>query len=108
MKALRFYGYSDDTFGEYASTNYDVDNCGSGNPIQCRLDSSEGSMLVIGQYARNDNPCWDIAIGQVDEDVPIPYWPMKFSSEGYTTVLEIGVPDDTTLTWFDNMEAVEK
>lgn len=30
MKALRFYGYSDDTFGEYAATNYDVDNCGSG------------------------------------------------------------------------------
>ena len=92
MKLLKFYGYSDDTFGEYAATNY----------------SSKGSMFVIGQYARNNNPCWDIAIGQADEDVPIPHWPMQFTAEGYSTVLEIVVPDDTTLTWFNNMEEVTR
>ena len=108
MKLLKFYGYSDDTFGEYAVTNEDVDNCANGTPIQCRLDSSKGSMFVIGQYARNNNPCWDIAIGQADEDVPIPHWPMQFTAEGYSTVLEIGVPDDTTLTWFNNMEEVTR
>ena len=97
MKILKFQGYSDDTFGEYKETGIDYDNCASGSPIRFRLDSSEGSMLVVGQYARNDTSCWDIGIGQIDEDVPIPEWDMKFSAEGYSTVLTIKVPDDTTL-----------
>ena len=50
MKQLRFYGYSDDNFGEENSNG--VDNCASLNPIQCKLVSSEGSMFVIGQYNR--------------------------------------------------------
>ena len=106
MKSLKFHGYSDDTFGEYALTNDDVDNCASGTPIQCRLDSSDGSMIITGQYNRNKNGCWDIAIGQIDEDTPIPNWHMQFTAEGYSTILEVYVPDDTTLTWFDNMEEV--
>lgn len=98
MKKLKFQGYSDDTFGEYKETGIDFDNCASGSPIRFRLDSSEGSMLVVGQYARLGTPCWVIGIGQVDEDVLIPDWEMRFSSEGYTTVLTMTVPDDTTLT----------
>lgn len=38
MRILKFYGYSDDTFGEYGLTNEDVDNCGCCEPIQCMID----------------------------------------------------------------------
>lgn len=105
MKQLRFYGYSDDNFGEESSNG--VDNCASLKPIQCKLVSSEGSMYVIGQYDRANNGCWDIGVCQVDEDIPIPDWEMKFSAkEGYSVILTITVPDDTILTWFDDMKEV--
>ncbi len=41
MRILKFYGYSDDTFGEYGETGQDVDNCGSLEPVQCIVDCGE-------------------------------------------------------------------
>lgn len=38
MHRLCFYGYSDDTFGEYGVTGDDIDNCGNCEPIQCVID----------------------------------------------------------------------
>lgn len=108
MKTLVFYGYSDDTFGEYGFTNEDVDNCGSGNPIHIKLVSSEGAMVITGQYSRFDNGCWDIAVGQVDEDIPIPAWSMEFGTaeDGYSTLLRLTVPDDTRMSWYNDTEFV--
>ena len=31
-----------------------------------------------------------------------PDWDMRISFEGYTTVLEIDVPDNVELTWYNN------
>ena len=108
MKTLTFRGHSDDTFGEYNITNSDVDNCASYAPIQCKLVSAEGQMYVIGQYSRANNGCWDIGISPIAEDVPLPNWSMCFFTEDYSTVFRIVVPDDTTLTWYSNMEAIEE
>lgn len=35
---LLFRGYSDDIFGEYEATCFDIDNCANGDPIEifCR------------------------------------------------------------------------
>lgn len=110
MKKLCFEGCSDDTFGEYGLTNDDVDNCGSGNPIQCLISSTEGSLLVIGQYGtlHLDNGCWIIGISMAKENSEIPNWPIsyKMAESGYSPQLFISVPDDATLTWFDNCKKV--
>lgn len=102
MKILKFYGYSDDTFGEYNVTNTDVDNCSSEKPIWCVIKSGGEALVVIGQYNRFHNGCWDIGIGQAYEGKSIPDWKMTFSSDDYSTVLEIEVPDDFRLVWYDN------
>ena len=61
MHRLKFYGCSDDTFGEYGVTGDDVDNCGSCEPVQCVIDCGEqGRLMVIGQYSKASlgNGCW--------------------------------------------------
>ena len=42
--------------------------------------------------------CWCIGVTPIDEDIPLPSWPMRWSATGYTTVLEIDAPDDADLT----------
>lgn len=106
MKTLKFYGQSDDTFGEYGVTHYDVDNCASLKPIQCKIEADGQSLLVIGQYSRNGNGCWDIGISQTNESTPIPNWTVRISSSGYTAVLEIDVPDTFRLTWYSDMRMI--
>lgn len=107
MKLL-FKGYSDDTFGEYASTNDDVDNCASLKPIHCVLRSGQDGMIITGQYANNPiSGTWMIGIAQLDEDILLPDWNMAFGSEGYTATLSLDVPDDTTLEWYNNERVVE-
>lgn len=108
MKKFRFQGYSDDTFGEYEATGIDYDNCASMKPIRFQLDSNEGSMIVIGQYSRIETGCWDIGIAQVEVDcdkyLPIPNWNMSFSSSEYSVILDIEVPDDTTIRCLEEYE----
>lgn len=42
------------------------------------------------------------------EDIKIPEWPMRYTSaeNGYSSQLTIDVPDDATLTWFDDGKEV--
>lgn len=51
-----------------------------------------GKMRVRAIY----DGCWSFAVGQVDEDIPLPEWPIRVSQHerGYSTLLEIDVPDD--------------
>lgn len=46
MTTLKFYGNSDDTFGEYGVTGQDCDNCGSGKPVQCVVDCGERGRVM--------------------------------------------------------------
>lgn len=105
MKTLRFEGYSDDTFGEYAVTGEDVDNFASGRPVQCIVDCGEhGRLMVVGQYYRGG--CWLVGAGKVDEDDPWPDWKitLKNSEETpYSACLEVELPTDQfSLTWFSD------
>ena len=102
MKTLIFKGYSDDTFGEYGETNTDIDNCGSGAPIQCIILAGDTQLAVTGQYDRIGTGTWDVGISLVDEELSLPDWDMRISFEGYTTVIEIDIPDDFELTWYND------
>lgn len=106
MKTLKFQGQSDDTFGEYGITGQDADNCASCKPIQCLIKSGEGSLLVVGQYSNShiNEGCWVIGISMEAEDKRLPDWPIRIVNGdcGYSPVLEIDVPDEFELEWFNN------
>ena len=111
MKTLKFEGYSDDTFGEYGVTNEDYDNCASFRPIQCVIQSKDESLVVVGQYSESAlDGCWVIGITMEEEGKKIPNWDirMKMSNSAYSPILEIDVPDDFKLTWYDNGKKIGK
>jgi hypothetical protein len=107
MKTLKFMGYSDDTFGEYGVTNEEIDNCGSCKPIQCVINAGDTALIVTGQYSRFGTGTWDIGISLFVEEYNLPDWAIRTSFEDYTTVLEIDVPDDFELTWYNDGERME-
>jgi hypothetical protein len=102
MKTLRFEGYSDDTFGEYACTRVDHDNCAKDEPIVFEVRSGDERAHVVGFYAPKgtSQPCWLIGLQMADEGVLIPAWPIRTVRGGrpYTFGLEMDVPDDATVT----------
>ena len=58
-------------------------------------------MFVFVDYATlNLASCWMIGISQVEEDVPLPQWPMRWSTHKrlYSPLLEIDVPNGTIIT----------
>jgi hypothetical protein len=110
MKTCKFEGFSDYTFGEHNAFNDDHDNCANGKPIVWKLTSGPAcdmqGMYVIGQYNGNDFPeslpgCWTIGVMQLDEDIPLPAWPMEFAKGtlGYSPRLIIDVPDNAVLKY---------
>ena len=82
MPTLRFEGYSDDTFGEYAHPQYDHNNCASGEPIEYLVqDPATGlGVVVTGQRCPGNSSSWmiDVADYQLDLDEGMPNWPMRF------------------------------
>lgn len=105
MPTLRFEGCSDDTFGEYAATNEDHDNCADGTPIRWLVEAGNERLLVIGQYSPDGAAGWQIGVAAVDDpdddigDPQIPEWPMHFerSERPYSPALVIEAPDGVTL-----------
>jgi hypothetical protein len=101
MKTLRFEGHSDDTFGEYGVYDEDHDNCADGEPITFRVSAGIEGLYVIGQYAGKAWPggVWMIGVAQLDEDVPLPTWSMRFETSGsqYSPVLVIEAPDSVVV-----------
>lgn len=111
MKTLKFEGGSDDTFGEYGVTQDEIDNCSRNLPIQCVVSSKEGSLVVVGHYHIHPaDGCWTIGISLLKEGEPLPSWPTRFTMGGcnYSPTLEIDVPDDFKLTWYNYGELVER
>lgn len=106
MPTLRFEGYSDDTFGEYAHTNDDFDNCASGKPIDwlVTVPGQDLGLVVTGQYGRRDDVAgWQIAVGSYDPehaDTALPEWPMRFvrGERDYSPALIIEAPDGVKVT----------
>lgn len=114
MRILKFYGYSDDTFGEYGLTNEDVDNCGCCEPIQCVIDCGNGGrLMVIGQYSRASagNGCWMVGVSKVEEYDEFPDWNIQIgycAEVEYSPELFVEIPyGDFDLTWYKNGVKVE-
>ena len=114
MRILKFYGCSDDTFGEYGETGQDVDNCGSLDPVQCVVDCGEqGRLMVIGQYseASLNNGCWMVGVSKVEEYDDFPDWKIRtgYCAEAeYSSELVIEIPDGAfELEWHRNGVRVE-
>lgn len=101
---LSFIGHSDDTFGEYGVFQDDYDCCASGRPIVWEVKCGDEGLFVFGQYGGRDWPskspgCWMIGVQQLDEDIPLPNWPMQFrtADSGYSPELLINAPDGTVI-----------
>ena len=52
-----------------------------------------GLMRVRALY----DGCWSFAVGQIDEDFPLPDWPIRIRQSDrvvYSVLLEVDLPDD--------------
>lgn len=98
-RILQFYGASDDLF-EMDSSLKGEENEFSPNEAVI-LDGEEEGMVVFAQYSPGRNACWGIGISQIEDDAPLPNWPMKFKtgkpSRGYSVVFEVEVPDNVVI-----------
>ncbi len=93
---LVIYGVSDDLIeieGDLRG-EYDVSN----RAAVLKLTSSEGKLMVFVMYAPKpiNVPVWTIGISPMDEDEPIPQWPVKFvpAETGYGVALVLDCPND--------------
>jgi hypothetical protein len=99
-RTLTFYGASDDLFECDDSAGRDTEEIGAYNTVPAyEVKTPDGAGLqVIGVYASGDmkNAVWASGIAPLDEDVPIPAWPVRFAlgRRGYSAALIIEVPDD--------------
>ena len=94
-KTLRFFGHSDDTFGEYAVTRDDYDNCANEEPIRFLVEAGEDWLVVRGTYDRHGEGTWPIGVELAEEGAALPAWPIRLAREhSYSHALEIDVPDD--------------
>lgn len=94
-KTLQFYGASDDLFEVEGAIREEI-GCFD-KPGVYHLKASEGELLVVALYL--DSGCWSIGLSQVDENVPVPTWPVSYGmhESGYSVLLTMEVPDDTQL-----------
>ena len=83
MPTLRFEGYSDDTFGEYAHTNDDYDNWDNGEPIEFLVKDplTDSALIVTGQHCPGNSFGWLIGVSNGNINMPFPSWPMKFQPQ---------------------------
>lgn len=96
-KKLKFYGASDDLF-EIEGTSLgepDEIGCYSRTPI-VKVCNDLAGLQVIAHYVG----VWSIGIAPLDEDIPLPGWPMEWrlSGLGYSTELTLEVPDDVRVS----------
>lgn len=99
-RTLKFYGASDDLFEVHDSTGKETDEYPAYKPATVQVSTNGGSvgLYVTAHYAVAPCGCWTIGIAPIDEDQPLPGWPMRWRAEGYSTVLEIEVPADAIVT----------
>lgn len=93
MKTVIIHGASDDLVwiaGCKGENEFNVNPHRNGYAGTFNLG---GKMRIHAIY----DGCWSFAVGQVDEDIPLPDWPIRVKQgieNRYTTAIEIDVPDD--------------
>lgn len=89
-------GASDDLVEVEGCKGADEFTYPSQGPWRGDLVAPDGAQLRV--HVMFDG-CWHVSVGQVDEDVSLPDWPMTFSqSSKYATELCLEAPDGTRLT----------
>ncbi|MBQ7808140.1 hypothetical protein [Rhodococcus sp. (in: high G+C Gram-positive bacteria)] len=96
-----FWGESDDCIEVDGAVREEFSQYNSMWTATITAPDGKQKMLISGWYA--DNGCWNFAIGQVDEETPLPKWPTSISQrhdrgEHYSTLLEVTAPAGSTLT----------
>jgi hypothetical protein len=98
VKKLTFRGHSDDNVCIHTTQKLHDKVVGNSNEYGC-FKAGVGIVMaafVIGKAMQVTclyDGCWSFAVGQVDEEIPLPEWPVVLKgSEGYTSILEITVP----------------
>lgn len=108
MKRVEFRGEGDDIFGfavlgagDKRIAGDDHDDCAEMTVRAYRIESvSTGTaVIVVGVYGRCPAGTWAIGISPDDEDVAIPVWAEqpRFKTDGYTPVMTLEIPDDSTI-----------
>lgn len=111
MKTLRFYGHSDDTFGEYGVTKQDIVNFGKNEPIQCIIIAGDERLIVTGHcHIHPFDYSWTIGVAQFDQYSKVPNWSIRMMDcqVPHSICLEIDVPDDFRLKWYSGNEPITK
>jgi hypothetical protein len=97
MQTATFYGSSDDLIevsGIKGAKEFYAD--GTDDSRIAGAFNLGGKMRVYAIY----DGCWSFAVGQVDDEIPLPNWPIRVyqSAENtYSMELAIDVPDDVKL-----------
>ena len=95
MKTAKFYGASDDLIEVEGVKGADEFNVVAAGPHIASFNLG-GKMRIHALY----DGCWSFAVSQVDEEIPLPDWPIRISQSKdskYSTCLEVDVPDDVKL-----------
>lgn len=100
MAVFTVYGASDDLVEAEGVPGADEFNAVSRHWVGLLVSPDDERMLVYVDYRRNG--CWTTTVGRWEEDVALPDWDIKISSDDdlcrYSTYMEITVPEGTTLT----------
>lgn len=102
MRTLKFYGASDDLFEIEGTTGSEPDER---NPGTVEIKDADGNGLRVHcDYAVAANGCWMVGVAPLDEDIPIPDWPVSFKlgGRGYTAELTMVVPDTAVVSNVDD------
>ena len=98
MRTLTIYGASDDLIEMEGVPG--ADEFGAWGNGEGGIRGSfvlGGQMRILAIYGKRG--CWSFALGQVDEGIPFPDWPIRIKQNlirgevGYSTQVEIDVPD---------------
>lgn len=95
---ITFYGASDDVIEVEGCEGADEFNSYERNSMwHGDLVTADAAIRIHVFY----DGCWHVSVGQADEAIPLPDWPIKISqhrSLPYSALLEIDAPDSTRLT----------
>lgn len=95
-RTLSFWGASDDLFECDDSVGRATEEIGCYDaPGIYRITRGDEGLFVTGHYAPgNVVGCWSVGVMQLDEDKPLPDWPITISAKGYSAVVTVAVPAD--------------
>jgi len=103
MRLLKFYGASDDLFEIDGTAEDEPDER---DPGTVEIKDIDGSGLRVHcDYGIAGNACWMVGVAPMDEDAPIPDWPMSFrlGGRGYSAELTMKVPDTAKVSNADEL-----